>query len=228
MPCSFSSREAISHDHQSHAQTSWIRRSSPPFRGIGRAHPWIYHRTGGRVGCKLRLGAGFRKPVPTLLLEHRSRKSGKNFVAPLLYITDRNNVIVVASALGQAENPQWYRNLPPNPDTHIQIGSDRRPVSRRGQLGRAGAPMAAPSRRLRRLRFLPKLDRAWDSGDHLAATLIGVGLLRVVERSRCGYPLRVLSAPRSARPPREQTSNTAAESSRWTRQLPRVSSPSPR
>ncbi|WP_285162578.1 alpha/beta fold hydrolase [Mycobacterium tuberculosis] len=37
-------------------------------------------------------------------------------------------VIVVASALGQAENPQWYRNLPPNPDTHIQIGSDRRPV----------------------------------------------------------------------------------------------------
>lgn len=41
---------------------------------------------------------------------------------------DRNNVIVVASALGQAENPQWYRNLPPNPDTHIQIGSDRRPV----------------------------------------------------------------------------------------------------
>lgn len=128
MPCSFSSREAISHDHQSHAQTSWIRRSSPPFRGIGRAHPWIYHRTGGRVGCKLRLGAGFRKPVPTLLLEHRSRKSGKNFVAPLLYITDRNNVIVVASALGQAENPQWYRNLPPNPDTHIQIGSDRRPV----------------------------------------------------------------------------------------------------
>lgn len=190
MPCSFSSREAISHDHQSHAQTSWIRRSSPPFRGIGRAHPWIYHRTGGRVGCKLRLGAGFRKPVPTLLLEHRSRKSGKNFVAPLLYITDRNNVIVVASALGRAENPQWYRNLPPNPDTHIQIGSDRRPVSRRGQLGRAGAPMAAPSRRLRRLRFLPKLDRAWDSGDHLAATLIGVGLLRVVERSRCGYPLR--------------------------------------
>ncbi|WP_206660587.1 nitroreductase family deazaflavin-dependent oxidoreductase [Mycobacterium tuberculosis] len=128
MPCSFSSREAISHDHQSHAQTSWIRRSSPPFRGIGRAHPWIYHRTGGRVGCKLRLGAGFRKPVPTLLLEHRSRKSGKNFVAPLLYITDRNNVIVIASALGQAENPQWYRNLPPNPDTHIQIGSDRRPV----------------------------------------------------------------------------------------------------
>ncbi|WP_195183150.1 nitroreductase/quinone reductase family protein [Mycobacterium tuberculosis] len=89
-----------------------------------------YRETVGRSGESnwSGRGAGFRKPVPTLLLEHRSRKSGKNFVAPLLYITDRNNVIVVASALGQAENPQWYRNLPPNPDTHIQIGSDRRPV----------------------------------------------------------------------------------------------------
>lgn len=30
--------------------------------------------------------------------------------------------------LGRQKTPQWYRNLPPNPDTHIQIGSDRRPV----------------------------------------------------------------------------------------------------
>lgn len=138
----------------------------------------------------MRLGAGFRKPVPTLLLEHRSRKSGKNFVAPLLYITDRNNVIVVASALGQAENPQWYRNLPPNPDTHIQIGSDRRPV-------RAVVASSDERARLwpRPVDAYADFDscQSWterDSGDHLAATLIGVGLLRVVERSRCGYPLR--------------------------------------
>lgn len=63
----------------------------------------------------MRLGAGFRKPVPTLLLEHRSRKSGKNFVAPLLYITDRNNVIVVASALGQAENRSGIATCRPIP-----------------------------------------------------------------------------------------------------------------
>ena len=74
-------------------------------RNIGKAHTWIYRRTGGRVGGKLRLGAGFRKPAPTLLLEHRGRKSGKTFVSPLLYITDHSNVIVVASALGRTENP---------------------------------------------------------------------------------------------------------------------------
>jgi F420H(2)-dependent quinone reductase len=97
-------------------------------RYIGKAHTWIYRRTGGRVGAKLRLGAGFRKPAPTLLLEHRGRKSGKTFVSPLLYITDHSDVIVVASALGRTENPQWYRNLLAHPDVHIQIGPNRRAV----------------------------------------------------------------------------------------------------
>lgn len=94
----------------------------------GKAHTWIYRQTGGRVGGNLRLGAGFRKPVPTLLLEHLGRKSGKSLVTPLVYITDRSNVIVVASAAGRTENPQWYRNLLAHPDVHIQIGPDRRAV----------------------------------------------------------------------------------------------------
>src|SRR5918995_3580436 len=91
-------------------------------RYIGKAHTSIYRRTGGRVGGNLRLGAGFRKPAPTLLLEHRGSKSGKTFVSPLLYITDHSNVIVVASALGRTDNPQWYRNLLAHPDVGIQIG----------------------------------------------------------------------------------------------------------
>src|SRR3954449_5032125 len=77
---------------------------------------------------KLRLGAGFRKPAPTLLLEHRGRKSGKTFVSPLVYITDHSDVIIVASAGGQTENPQWYSNLLAHPDAHIQIGPARRAV----------------------------------------------------------------------------------------------------
>lgn len=72
--------------------------------------------------------AGFRKPAPTLLLEHRGRKSGKTFVSPLLYITDESHVTIVASALGRAEDPQWYRNLLAHPDVYIQIGPERRPV----------------------------------------------------------------------------------------------------
>ena len=58
------------------------------FRYASRAQVWVYRRTGGKIGGKWRIGAGFRKPVPTLLLEHVGRKSGKLFVAPLLYMHD--------------------------------------------------------------------------------------------------------------------------------------------
>ena len=49
------------------------------FKYVGKAHVWVYRRTGGKVGGKWHIGAGFGKPVPTLLLEHRGRKSGKVF-----------------------------------------------------------------------------------------------------------------------------------------------------
>ena len=94
----------------------------------GRAHIWIYRRTGGRLGGMWRIGAGFRKPVPTLLLEHRGRKSGTSFTTPLLYITDGADVVIVASQGGLAKHPQWYHNLRADPDTHVQIGPRRRPV----------------------------------------------------------------------------------------------------
>lgn len=94
----------------------------------GRAQVWVYRKTGGRIGRNWRIGAGFRKPVPTLLLEHRGRKSGKLFVVPLLYMVEGPNIIVVASQGGRAENPQWYHNLVADPDTFIEIGSERRAV----------------------------------------------------------------------------------------------------
>lgn len=94
----------------------------------GRAHAWLYRRSGGRIGGTWRVGSAANKPVPTLLLEHRGRKSGKLFASPLNYITDGDDVIVVASMGGRDENPQWYHNLVADPDVHIEIGRDRRPV----------------------------------------------------------------------------------------------------
>jgi F420H(2)-dependent quinone reductase len=76
----------------------------------GKAHVWLYRRTGGKVGGKWRIGAGFRKPVPTRLLEHRGRKSGKVFVTPLLSMFDGADVVIAASQGGRPEDPQWYRN----------------------------------------------------------------------------------------------------------------------
>lgn len=98
-------------------------------RHLSRAHAAVYRTTRGRVGGNLRVGAGFRKPAPTLLLEHTGRKSGNRFTTPLLYIADGADVIVVASAAGRDEHPQWYRNLLAHPETHVTIGSDRRAVT---------------------------------------------------------------------------------------------------
>jgi F420H(2)-dependent quinone reductase len=98
-------------------------------RYLSRAHTVVYRLTRGRFGRNLRIGAGFRKPAPTLLLEHRGRKSGKRFTSPVLYITDGPDVVIVASAAGRDEHPQWYRNLVADPYTHIEIGADRRPVT---------------------------------------------------------------------------------------------------
>ena len=97
-------------------------------RYAGRAHAWLYRRSGGKIGANWRIGAGAKKPVPTLLLEHRGRKSGKTFASPLVYITDGDDVVVVASMGGRDENPQWYHNLVADPDVHIEMGRDRRAV----------------------------------------------------------------------------------------------------
>ena len=122
-------------------------------RYLSRAHAFVYRVTRGRFGGNLRVGAGFRKPAPTLLLEHRGRKSGKRFTSPLLYITDGPNVIIVASAAGRDEHPQWYRNLLAHPDTHIEIGANRRAVT---------AVQADPDERAR---LWPLLVRAYADFD---------------------------------------------------------------
>ncbi|MEV5646996.1 nitroreductase family deazaflavin-dependent oxidoreductase [Nocardia sp. NPDC052254] len=98
------------------------------FKYAGRVQVWVFRRTGGRIGGTWRIGAGFRKPVPTLLLEHRGRRSGTAYTTPLLYITDGADTVIVASQGGLVKHPQWYHNLVADPDVHIQIGRDRRAV----------------------------------------------------------------------------------------------------
>lgn len=118
-----------------------------------KAVAWVYRKTGGKIGGNWRVGAGFKKPVPTLLLEHRGRKSGKTYVSPLVYMTDGDDVIVVASMGGRDENPQWFGNLKANPDVHIELGPERRAVR---------AVVAGPEEKAR---LWPKLVEAYADFD---------------------------------------------------------------
>jgi deazaflavin-dependent oxidoreductase (nitroreductase family) len=92
---------------------------------LSRATVWAYRRTHGRVGGKWRVGAGFGKPAPVLLLEHVGRKSGRALTTPLLYVRDGGRVLLVASQGGAPGHPQWYLNLRANPEATVQIKAER-------------------------------------------------------------------------------------------------------
>ncbi|OHV31215.1 MULTISPECIES: nitroreductase family deazaflavin-dependent oxidoreductase [Pseudofrankia] len=88
---------------------------------LARTQVKIFRMTNGRIGGKWRVGAGFRRPVPTLLLQHRGRRSGKMFTTPLLYLRSGDDLVVVASQGGLPRNPQWYLNLVAHPETRVHM-----------------------------------------------------------------------------------------------------------
>lgn len=99
---------------------------------MSKAQVAVFKATNGRVGSTWRVGAGLVKPVPTLLLEHVGRKSGKTFTTPLLYLVDGPDLVVVASQGGLPKDPQWYRNLLASPATTVRIRREGvRPVTAR-------------------------------------------------------------------------------------------------
>jgi deazaflavin-dependent oxidoreductase (nitroreductase family) len=102
-----------------------VDRSWPLLRRLMGAHTLVYRLTGGLVGHR------FPGAPPMLLLDHVGAKSGAKRTTPLLYVDDHPNVVLVASKGGHPKNPAWYHNLRANPDTTVQIGSERRAVHAR-------------------------------------------------------------------------------------------------
>ena len=98
---------------------------------MAKAQVAVFKATKGRIGSKWRIGAGFRKPVATLLLEHVGRKSGTQFTTPLLYLKDGTDLVVVASQGGLPKNPQWYYNVAAAPDTRVWLKKEIRDVRAR-------------------------------------------------------------------------------------------------
>ena len=89
-------------------------------------HTALYRASGGRLGHTI---PGLR--VRMLLLDHVGAKSGNERTSPLLYISDGDNVAVIASKGGFPKHPAWFHNLMANPDTRVQIGREHRRVHAR-------------------------------------------------------------------------------------------------
>jgi len=62
--------------------------------------------------------------VQTLVLTTRGRRSGRLRRNALIYGTDGDAYVVVASYGGAPANPAWYSNLAADPDVTVQVGAD--------------------------------------------------------------------------------------------------------
>ena len=72
-----------------------------------------------------RVGGGFAG-APMVLLHHVGRKSGKEYVTPLVYLPgDDDSIYIFASKGGAPTNPAWYGNLIADPTAlMIQDGAE--------------------------------------------------------------------------------------------------------
>jgi deazaflavin-dependent oxidoreductase (nitroreductase family) len=63
--------------------------------------------------------------MPVLLLTMTGAKSGRTITKPLVYTTDGDRIVVVASFAGAPKSPAWYNNLVANPVATVELGSER-------------------------------------------------------------------------------------------------------
>ena len=62
--------------------------------------------------------------APMILVTHTGAKSGKSYTAPLVYSTDGDRYVIIASKGGAPEDPQWYRNMVANPAVTVEVGTE--------------------------------------------------------------------------------------------------------
>ncbi len=86
-------------------------------RVMSALNTWLYRLSGGRITGRFPGGA------PVLLLTTVGRKSGRPRTAPLLYLADGDDFVVVASKGGMSHHPLWFKNLEAEPRVEVEVGS---------------------------------------------------------------------------------------------------------
>ncbi len=104
---------------------NWVERNWGILDRVAQGHMTLYRLSAGRIGHRV---PGL---PPMLLLDHVGAKSAKSRTSPLVYVRDGENLVLVASKGGYPKHPAWFYNLKANPDTEVQVGSERRCVHAR-------------------------------------------------------------------------------------------------
>ena len=74
-----------------------------------------------------RVGGNF-EGAPLVLVHHHGRKSGREYVTPVMYLphdTEPDIIYVFATKAGAPTSPDWYHNLVANPEVEVEFGDDR-------------------------------------------------------------------------------------------------------
>ena len=85
----------------------------------------------GRVG-------GVFEGAPLVLVHHRGRSSGRQYVTPAMYLphdTEPGTIYVFATKGGAPDNPDWYRNLAAAGAGSVERGTESYPVTVRELTG---------------------------------------------------------------------------------------------
>lgn len=85
---------------------------------FGQEHVKRYRETDGAEGHEW-------NGATVLLLSTTGRRSGDERTTPLIYGTDGDDYVIVASRGGAEEHPAWYLNLMADPEAKIQVLGDR-------------------------------------------------------------------------------------------------------
>ena len=114
----------------------------------GAEHVRRYRETGGEVGHIWKEGSTI------LLLTTKGRKTGQPRTTPLIYATDGDRYVIVASKGGAPAHPGWYENLAQDPAVELQV---------KGEVFPARARVAEGEERERLWRKANEVWRHYDS-----------------------------------------------------------------
>ncbi|MDQ6651060.1 MAG: nitroreductase family deazaflavin-dependent oxidoreductase [Actinomycetota bacterium] len=77
-----------------------------------------FRANNGQVG-------GAFEGAPLVLLHHRGRTSGKDYIAPVMYLAgEQGRMYVFASKAGAPDNPDWYYNLTAARAATAELGTE--------------------------------------------------------------------------------------------------------
>jgi deazaflavin-dependent oxidoreductase (nitroreductase family) len=77
-----------------------------------------FRANNGKVG-------GYFAGANMLLLHAAGAKTGKPRTNPLVYVTDGDRLVIIASKGGAPSNPDWYYNLLANPLVTVELGNEQ-------------------------------------------------------------------------------------------------------